>query len=202
MSRLPSTVGGIASNFSMSWRIASVDSQGLNRASTSSNSSRNSMPASPPRFCLATSGGIAIQPIAAACATIGNCTDPASLIFSLDIGRQIGLREIVSLEQERLAGRLSQRVGEAVAEVQPGRMAAAAAEITIGGARDLCVLGGHHFDPYRGLGDDLVKAAAGDRVARSIDDDRGFQVIRRGEALCLPARRQRLGKTGSIRFGA
>jgi len=66
---------------------------------------------------LATSVEIAVQPIAAACATIGNCTEPASLIFSSDIGRQIGLGEIVSLEQERLAGGLGECVGEAVAEI-------------------------------------------------------------------------------------
>jgi hypothetical protein len=40
------------------------------------------MPASPPRFCKATLEGIVVQPIGAACATIGNCTDPASLIFN------------------------------------------------------------------------------------------------------------------------
>jgi hypothetical protein len=66
----------------MSCRIASADSHGLNWASTASNSSRNKLPASPPRFCMATSGGIGVQPMPAACATIGNWTVPASLIFN------------------------------------------------------------------------------------------------------------------------
>ncbi len=39
------------------------------------------MPASPPRFCLATSGVIGVQPISTACFTIGNWTVPASLIL-------------------------------------------------------------------------------------------------------------------------
>ena len=82
ISRLPSMVGGIASSVSMMERIASADSHGLNSASFASSSSRNSMPASPPRFCLATSGVIGVQPISAACFTIGNWTVPASLIFS------------------------------------------------------------------------------------------------------------------------
>ena len=46
-----------------------------------------------------------------------NRTEPASLIFSSDMGRQIGLGEIVSLEQERLADGLGECVGEAVAEI-------------------------------------------------------------------------------------
>jgi predicted nuclease of predicted toxin-antitoxin system len=70
-------------------------------------------------------------------------TEPASLIFSSDIGGHIGLGEVVPLEQEPLAGCLRERVGKAVAVIQAGRVAAALAEVPIGGARYLRVLGCH-----------------------------------------------------------
>lgn len=50
------------------------------------NSSRSIIPASPPRFCLATSGLIGVQPMATAWSTMGNWTVPASLTRTLDMG--------------------------------------------------------------------------------------------------------------------
>jgi hypothetical protein len=60
--------------------------------------------------------------------------------------RDIGLREIVGLEQERLAAGAGQRISETVAEVQAGRTSAAFAEIAIGGAGDLGLLAGSRLD--------------------------------------------------------
>jgi len=57
--------------------------------------------------------------------------------------RSHGLGEVVSPEQEPLTGRLGESVSKAVAEIKAGRMAAAFAEVSIGRARDLRVLGGH-----------------------------------------------------------
>ena len=42
------------------------------------------------------------------------------------MGSDVGPGEVFALEQQRFAGRLGQRIGEAVAEIEPGRMIAAA----------------------------------------------------------------------------
>ncbi len=63
-------------------RTASSPSHGLNVASVASGSLRSSIPASPPRFCLAISGPIGVQPIAAACFTIPNWTAPGRVALA------------------------------------------------------------------------------------------------------------------------
>ena len=55
MSRFPSMVAGIASSVSTTERTASAVIHGLKAASLPASSSRNSMPASPPRRCFASS---------------------------------------------------------------------------------------------------------------------------------------------------
>ncbi len=91
--------------------------------------------------------------------------------------RDVGLREVVALEQERLAARAGERVDEAIAEVEPRRMTAPLAEIAIGGAGDLGLLAGHRLDDDADLGDGFVKAPAGDRASSAVDDDGGFEVV-------------------------
>jgi hypothetical protein len=49
--------------------------------------------------------------------------------------RDIRLREIVSLEQQRLVSRLGKGISETVSEIQLGRMATAVAEVAISLAR-------------------------------------------------------------------
>ncbi len=56
--------------------------------------------------------------------------------------RDIGARKIVALEQQGLARRLRKGVGETIAEIEPSRVAAAFAEIAIGGAGDFRLLAG------------------------------------------------------------
>ena len=65
----------------MAERMASSVIQGLNCLSAPSSSPRNSIPAGPPRLCVATLGDRGVQPISAAWRTIGNCTEPASVIL-------------------------------------------------------------------------------------------------------------------------
>jgi hypothetical protein len=46
------------------------------------------------------------------------------------------VRKVVAFEQQRLAHRFREGVGETIAKIQLGRMAAAFAEIAVGGAGD------------------------------------------------------------------
>ena len=57
-------------------------------------------------------------------------------------------------------------------------MVAAAAKIAICLARDPCLDLGNRFDDQLRLLDEIVKAAAGDRVPASVNDDCGFDKIR------------------------
>jgi hypothetical protein len=113
------------------------------------------------------------------------------------------LREIVALEQERLAARAGEPIGEAIAEVEPGRMAAPLAEIAIGCVGDLGLLGGDRFDDDSGLGNGFVEAPAGDRAPRAIDDDGGFEIVSADIRLCSPvwlSARKKRSASGSSRM--
>jgi hypothetical protein len=88
------------------------------------------------------------------------------------------VHEIVPLEQRRLARRTRQGVSKAVAEIQPCRVTAAPAKIAICLARYLRLDLGNRFDDQLRLLDEIVKAAAGDRVPASINDDCAFDKIR------------------------
>jgi len=105
----------------------------------------------------------------------------------------VGLRKIVSLVQQGLAGCARQRVGEAVTEVEPRGIAAALAEIAIGLAGDLRMALRHRLDPDAGHGDEIVESTAEDRVPVGIDHDGGLDVgARRDQGL------GRLGQGGAV----
>src|SRR5579864_7809058 len=73
----------------------------------------------------------------------------------------IRVREIVALEQQRFGSRASERVGEAVAEIEARRMPAAAAVIAVGLARDVDLFLGDRLDSHAQLGHQIVEAASG-----------------------------------------
>src|SRR5215471_21297120 len=66
----------------------------------------------------------------------------------------------------------------------------ASAEIAIGRARYPSVLRSHGFDRDAGLRNNVVETPAGDGIARAVDDDGRFEIVRGGKALWLPACRQ------------
>jgi hypothetical protein len=72
------------------------------------------------------------------------------------INRDIRLPEIISLEQQRFTRFPGERVGEAVPEIQPGRMPALT-EIEIGLASDLRLVKSNGRDLYSRTPDKSVK---------------------------------------------
>jgi hypothetical protein len=86
--------------------------------------------------------------------------------------------EVVALVEQRAAGHLGQRVGETVAEVQLRRVARAAAEVAVGGARDLRLLGGERLDDEAAPRDEVVEQPHRDGVPASVCDDSGLDVRR------------------------
>ena len=90
----------------------------------------------------------------------------------------VGVHKIVAFEQKRLAHCVRQGVSEAVAEIQPRRVTAAPAKIAICLARYPRLDLGNRFDDQLRLLDEIVIAAAGDRVPTSVNDDCAFDKIR------------------------
>ena len=82
------------------------------------------------------------------------------LTSGLESGWYVGLFEILPLEEERLAGDLGQRIGEAVAESQPGRVAALA-EVEESLARDMRLLDGKRFDDNVSSAEKSITLTAG-----------------------------------------
>jgi hypothetical protein len=56
------------------------------------------------------------------------------------------MAEVIALEQQLFAGDFRQRVGETVAEVQPGRVTAALPEVTVGVSGDHALVVCHRLD--------------------------------------------------------
>lgn len=73
-----------------------------------------------------------------------------------------------------------ERVGEAVAKVQPRWMPAAHTEVPIGLAAESRVFLRHWLDGDVGDLEEIIEPAAGDRVAARVGDDRRLERIRRG----------------------
>ena len=69
------------------------------------------------------------------------------------------MREIVAFKEQRLAGRFSQRVGEAVPEVQIGSVSAVLAEVAIRFAGETHVRLVGRLDDEIGLAHQIVEAA-------------------------------------------
>ena len=92
------------------------------------------------------------------------------LTSGLESGWDVGLFEILPLEEERLAGDLGERIGEAVAEIQPGRVAALA-EIEEGLARDMRLLDGERFDDDVSSAEKNITLTAGVWPNLAFNDD-------------------------------
>ena len=106
--------------------------------------------------------------------------------------------EVGALEEERFGGRLGEGVGEAIAEVQGGGVAATFAKIAVGFASDACLGFGDRLNEEFGGADEVVEAAAGDRVAATVNYGGGFDVVDGGDAPGLGGG-DGLGKR--VRFG-
>ena len=87
------------------------------------------------------------------------------------------MSETITLEQERLAHRARQGIGEAVAKVQTRGVPATASKIPVYVACNSCPNLGTRLDDELSFPDEIVKTAAGDRIAAAVDDDCGFEEI-------------------------
>ena len=96
-------------------------------------------------------------------------------------GPDVGMGEVISLEQQRFSGGLRKGVREAVPEVQAGLVAATLPEITVGVPGDPSLVVCHRLDLQLSSIDQLVETAAGDRVAARVDHHRGLQVVSGGD---------------------
>ena len=100
----------------------------------------------------------------------------------LECRPDVGVDEIVALEQQRFAGVFGQCVREAVSEVEscfvPGSFSVVAVSLSC----DACLLSGDWFDADAGLMDELVIPAGRYRVTDAVDDDRRLQVVGRGDS--------------------
>jgi hypothetical protein len=94
----------------------------------------------------------------------------------------IGVDEVIALEEQRLTGSFCERVSEAVAEIQFGGMSAAFTEITIGLARNSRLSFGDGFNNDACFFDKIIEASAGNRIAASVDHQRGFNEVGGGHA--------------------
>src|SRR5271157_5988650 len=91
-------------------------------------------------------------------------------------GWDIGLLEILPLEEKRFAGDLGERIGEAIAEIQPGRVAALA-EVEEGLARQMRLLNGERFDDDVGSAEKSITLTAGVRPNLAFNDDGEFNKV-------------------------
>jgi hypothetical protein len=89
-------------------------------------------------------------------------------------GGDVGLLEILALEEERLPDDLGERIGKAVAEIQPGRMAALA-EVEEGLAQEMRLFDGERFDDDVSSAEKDVTLTAGVWPNLAFNDDGEFQ---------------------------
>ena len=81
-----------------------------------------------------------------------------------------------------MTGRSCERVGKTIAKIQLSGMSAAFSKITIGLACNSRLDLGHWLNDYLCFLDKIVKTPAGDRIPASVDNERGFDKVGRGEA--------------------
>jgi len=94
--------------------------------------------------------------------------------WSNEGSRNVGFREILSLEKKRFATIARQRVGTTVAQIQTGWMSAFA-ESNISVACELYLLGIHCHDFDLGLLDEQIELPASSRAFSGLDDNGGLQ---------------------------
>jgi hypothetical protein len=97
-------------------------------------------------------------------------------------GDDVSVNEIIALEEQRLTGRSCERVGKTITKIQLSGMSAAFSKITIGLARNSRLNLGHWLNDYLCFLDKIVKTPAGDGIPASVDNERGFDKVGRGEA--------------------
>jgi hypothetical protein len=89
----------------------------------------------------------------------------------------VGVDEIIALEEQRLTGCSCERVGKTIAKIQFSGMSAGSSKIAIGLARDSRLNFGHWLNDYLCFLDKIIKTPAGDGIAASVDDERGFDEV-------------------------
>ena len=92
-------------------------------------------------------------------------------------GDDVGLSEIIPLVKERLAGVPGECIGEAVAEIQPGRVTALA-EIMESLAREMSLLHGKRFDDDAGPADKHIALANGFHSYLAFENEGDLQEVR------------------------
>ena len=88
----------------------------------------------------------------------------------------IRVRKMFPLVEQGFSFRLRQRIRETVAKIQPCRMSAAFAEITVGRACGSRLTFSNGFNGDFRLPQQFVETAAGDRIAAAIDNRSRFEV--------------------------
>jgi hypothetical protein len=81
------------------------------------------------------------------------------LTFQLESGGDVGLLEILAFEEESLTGDLGERIGEAIAEIQPGGVAALA-EVEESLPRQVRLLDRDRFDDDASSAEKSIALAA------------------------------------------
>jgi hypothetical protein len=85
-------------------------------------------------------------------------------------GHEVGFLEIIPLEKQGFAGDLGKCIGEAVAKIQPGRMAALA-EVVEGLAREMRLLNRERLNDDAGSAEKHIALAEGLGTDLTFDDD-------------------------------
>src|SRR5690606_35942911 len=98
--------------------------------------------------------------------------------------REAGVGKVVALVEQRIATLGGEGVGEAIAEVEPRRVAAAPAEVAIGLAGDAGLCRGHRSDVDAQPIEQKVQPVAECRIPVAVDDDRRFKIVA-GRHRCL-----------------
>jgi hypothetical protein len=97
-------------------------------------------------------------------------------------GLDIGVPEVIALEEQGLAYRLGQGVREAIAEVQARGMARALAKVAVCRSSQSGLLDRYRFDDGTRDVEQVIDPAAGHRVACSIDDGSDLDIGCRRDA--------------------
>ncbi len=84
---------------------------------------------------------------------------------------------MLTLEEKRLAGDLGERIGEAVAEIQPGRVAALA-KVDEGLAREMRLLDGERFEDDVGSAEKSTTWTTGVCPNLAFNEDGEFNKVR------------------------
>ncbi len=94
----------------------------------------------------------------------------------------IRVPKVAADEEEGLSDRLRQGIGEAIAEVELGRVAAPLAEVAVCVPANARLLGGDRLDTDPRDSDQFVEASARDGIPARVDDDRCLEEGPRGDA--------------------